>query len=221
MEIESLAAALEREHHEIDDGIAAFTASPGNPQSLTRAIRALRRHIYLEEQFLFPLLRQAEPGLAAPVSVMLREHAQMWATLDTLERELHDGTGLILCRQLTVRLLHHNLKEERILYPRADDVLRRLGAEIPRAAARRFNQVAWPAFAVLILTGVWNVIAVRSQISGSYETTLVVKLLVVAISGVTAALHARARSAAGLAVFGALTGLSALAALFLGILLAG
>ena len=52
--------------------------------------------------------------------------------------------------------------------------LRRLGAEIPRAAARRFNQVAWPAFAVLILTGIWNVIAVRSQITGSYETTLVV-----------------------------------------------
>ncbi len=100
-------------------------------------------------------------------------------------------------------------------------VLRRLGAEVPRAAARRFNQVAWPAFAVLIVTGVWNVIAVRSQITGSYETTLVVKLIVVAISGLTAALHARARGAAGLAVFGALTGISALAALFLGILLAG
>ena len=27
--------------------------------------------------------------------------------------------------------------------------LRRLGAEIPRAAARQFNQIAWPAFAVL------------------------------------------------------------------------
>jgi uncharacterized membrane protein YdfJ with MMPL/SSD domain len=39
-----------------------------------------------------------------------------------------------------------------------------------------------------------------------------------AISGVTAALHARARSAAGLAVFGALTAVSALAALFLGVL---
>jgi len=100
-------------------------------------------------------------------------------------------------------------------------VLRRLGAEIPRAAARRFNQVAWPAFAVLIVTGIWNVIAVRSQIHGSYETTLIVKLVVVAISGVTAALHARARTTTGLAVFGALTGLSALAALFLGILLAG
>jgi putative copper export protein len=99
--------------------------------------------------------------------------------------------------------------------------LRHLGAEIPRTAARRFNQVAWPAFAVLIVTGVWNVIAVRSQITGSYETTLVVKLVVVAISGVAAAMHARAQSTMGLAVFGALTGISALAALFLGILLAG
>ena len=100
-------------------------------------------------------------------------------------------------------------------------VLRRLGTEIPRAAARRFNQVAWPAFGVLIITGIWNIAAVRSQIHGSYETTLVVKLIVVAISGVTAALHARARSTTWLAVFGALTGISALAALFLGVLLAG
>ena len=100
-------------------------------------------------------------------------------------------------------------------------VLRRLGTEIPRAAARRFNQVAWPAFGVLIITGIWNIAAVRSQIHGSYETTLIVKLVVVAISGVTAALHARAQSTRWLAIFGALTGISALAALFLGILLAG
>ena len=92
-------------------------------------------------------------------------------------------------------------------------VLRRRGAEIPRAAARRFNQVAWPAFGVLIVTGIWNVAAVRSQIHGSYRTTLIVKLVVVAISGVTALLHTRARTPAGQAVFGALTGLSALAAL--------
>jgi len=99
-------------------------------------------------------------------------------------------------------------------------VLRRLGAEIPRAAARRFNQVAWPAFAVLVVTGIWNIAAVHAQVHGSYETTLVVKLIVVATSGVTAALHARARNPRWIAVFGALTGLSALAALFLGILLA-
>jgi len=100
-------------------------------------------------------------------------------------------------------------------------VLRKAGADVPRAAARRFNQVAWPAFAVLIITGLWNVIAHRSQVTGSYQTTLVVKLVVVLISGVTAALHATARGAGSRAVFGALTGVSALAALFLGILLAG
>jgi regulator of cell morphogenesis and NO signaling len=132
METESLAAVLEREHHEIDAGIAAFTAAPGDPQPLARAIRALRRHIYLEEEFLFPLLGEAEPALRAPVFVMLREHAQIWAALDTLEREPAPGTALVLCRQLTVRLLHHNLKEEKILYPQADDAL-------PPAAAGRLR----------------------------------------------------------------------------------
>jgi uncharacterized membrane protein len=96
-----------------------------------------------------------------------------------------------------------------------------MGTNVPAGAARRFNQVAWPAFAVLVITGIWNIFAVRSQVHGSYQTTLIVKLVVVAISGITAALHARAKSAAGLAVFGALTGVSALAALFLGVLLAG
>jgi putative copper export protein len=100
-------------------------------------------------------------------------------------------------------------------------VLRRLGAEVPRAAARRFNQIAWPAFAVLVITGVWNIVAVRGQISGSYLVTLIVKLAVVALSGVSAALHTRARTTAGVATFGALTGVSALAALFLGVMLAG
>jgi putative copper export protein len=99
--------------------------------------------------------------------------------------------------------------------------LRGFGREVTTEAARRFNQVAWPAFGVLVVTGVWNISAEADRDTGSYRTTLVVKLVVVAISGVTAFLHSRARSTAGLAVFGALTGISALTALFLGVLLAG
>jgi putative copper export protein len=101
--------------------------------------------------------------------------------------------------------------------------LRRFGTDVVGAAARRFNQVAWAAFAVLIVTGIWNIVAVSPQIShsASYRTTLIVKLVAVAVSGVAAFLHARARSARGRAVYGALTGISALAALFLGVLLAG
>ena len=102
-------------------------------------------------------------------------------------------------------------------------VLRRFGSDALKATARRFNQVAWTAFGVLIVTGIWNIVAVRSQIShsASYRTTLIVKLAVVAVSGIAAALHVRSRTARDRAIFGALTALSALAALFLGVLLAG
>lgn len=99
--------------------------------------------------------------------------------------------------------------------------LRGLGADVPKVAARRFNQVAWPAFAVLVITGVWNILAEADRVTDGYRTTLIVKLALVGVSGITAFLHARARSTLGLAVFGALTGVSALAALFLGVLLAG
>ena len=98
--------------------------------------------------------------------------------------------------------------------------LRRVSPDAPRAVARRFNVIAWVAFAVLIATGIWNILA-RPDWSSSHGTTLIMKLVVVAASGLTAALHARARSAVPLAVFGALSGLTALTALFLGVLLAG
>ena len=102
-------------------------------------------------------------------------------------------------------------------------VLRRFGNDALGATARRFNQVAWIAFGLLIITGIWNIVAVRSQVSDSsdYRTTLIVKLAVVVVSGVTAALHVRSRTARERAIFGALTAISALAALFLGVLLAG
>jgi putative copper export protein len=97
--------------------------------------------------------------------------------------------------------------------------LRRLSPEAPRAVARRFNAIAWAAFAVLVATGIWNIVSIQPDWSSSYGTTLIVKLAVVAASGITAALHARARSSAGLAVFGAMSGVTALGALFLGVLL--
>jgi putative copper export protein len=99
--------------------------------------------------------------------------------------------------------------------------LRGAGLDVPKRAARAFNRVAWPAFGVLVLTGIWNIAAEHDKVHGRYRTTLIVKLVVVVLSGVAAALHARSRTRQGLAVFGALTGLSALAALFLGVLLAG
>jgi putative copper export protein len=99
--------------------------------------------------------------------------------------------------------------------------LRAIGRDAPRAAALRFNQVAWPAFVLLIGTGIWNVVDEWDEVEGSYRNTLIVKLVVVSISGISAWLHIRSRTPRALAIFGALTGLSALGALFLGVLLAG
>ena len=125
---EPLAAALEREHREIDEGIARFVADPssaGAVASLAVAIAALRRHIYLEEEFVFPVLSAG--GLVAPIFVMLREHAQIWQTLDALEPDVASSDGTpdvsLAGHQLLVQLQHHNMKEERILYPDAERVL--------------------------------------------------------------------------------------------------
>jgi putative copper export protein len=97
--------------------------------------------------------------------------------------------------------------------------LRSAGADVPKAAANAFNRVAWPAFGILVLTGVWNV-AAEGDKGPAYQHTLMLKYALVVGSGVTAYLHTRAASRQAMAVFGALTGLTALAALFVGIMLA-
>jgi putative copper export protein len=98
--------------------------------------------------------------------------------------------------------------------------LRALGGDAPKVVARRFNRIAWPAFAILVLTGVWNLVAVDvGDTSIEYQITLFIKLIVVAASGISAAAHIGAATKGALAFWGALSGLTALAALFLGILL--
>jgi|SRR5579883_1795194 putative copper export protein len=96
--------------------------------------------------------------------------------------------------------------------------LRAVGPHAPSVAARRFARLSWPAYAVLVATGAWNV-AVASQDSRAWRVTLGVKLAVVALSGLAALAHSRARSRRGLAAWGALSGLSAVAALYLGVVL--
>ncbi|HEU0191764.1 MAG TPA: hemerythrin domain-containing protein [Mycobacterium sp.] len=123
---ETISAALEREHHEIDAGIAAFLAKLDvgsvDPEPLNEALEALRRHIYLEERILFPPIRQG--GLVMPLFVMMREHGEIWRTMDTLTEALAgDGDADRLragCKELLKQLEAHNMKEEPVIYPHAD-----------------------------------------------------------------------------------------------------
>lgn len=100
--------------------------------------------------------------------------------------------------------------------------LRQAGGDATTRAARRFAELAWPAFVVLVGTGIWNLSAVPpSSQSQAWQVVLWVKLALVAMAGVTTWLHQRARSPKALASFGALSGLSSVAILVLGVALAG
>lgn len=97
--------------------------------------------------------------------------------------------------------------------------VRTLGPDAPRVLARRFNRFAWPAYGVLWMTGVWNIAALDVTFPSALATTVMVKVLVVTVSGLAAFAHSVTKSRAALAAFGALSGLSALVALFLGTLI--
>lgn len=98
---------------------------------------------------------------------------------------------------------------------------RQVSPDAPKALARAFGRIAWPAFVVLVLTGFWNIAATHpSHQSTAWQVVLWVKLVVVALSGLGAWLHQRSRSKAGIAVWGSVAGLTSVAALAMGVLLA-
>lgn len=96
-------------------------------------------------------------------------------------------------------------------------VIRRLGDDAPRKAARQFNRVAWPFFGLAVITGFWNTAEVDFDATTTgWKIALFVKLILVAVSGVTAWMHTRVRGAPARAAFAAATLLCSLGALFLG-----
>ncbi|MHB1473712.1 MAG: hypothetical protein ACYCV4_08790 [Dermatophilaceae bacterium] len=94
--------------------------------------------------------------------------------------------------------------------------LRRVAPEAIAPAARAFAWVAWPAFAVLIVTGGW-MLAGAGEESDAFRTTLMVKLVLVALSGIGAAMHTFAKRPALKGIWATVGLLSALGAVLLGV----
>ena len=129
----ALADALTREHHEIDAGIESFVdAPPGGSVGeaavpLRRAMAALARHIYLEEEIVFPPLRSGP--LMMPIMVMCTEHGRMWhamaelddlLTADDVDEPANRDRVRAACRAMLELLEAHNSKEEPVIYPHVD-----------------------------------------------------------------------------------------------------
>ena len=87
----------------------------------------LRRHIGFEEDVLFPAFESASgmPATAGPTAVMRAEHREIQDLLDGIASGIGDAAADVdgLRSRFHAVLGDHNLKEEHVLYPGADDLL--------------------------------------------------------------------------------------------------
>ncbi|MDD7814340.1 hemerythrin domain-containing protein [Mycobacterium sp. CSUR Q5927] len=126
MSDENLSAALEREHQEIDAGIGDFLdkldAGSVDAEALRATLAALRRHIYLEEELLFPPISKGAQMMS--VFGMIRGHGEIWRTIDALDGLVggpdDPDTLREVCQRLVALLVDHNKVEEPVIYPAAD-----------------------------------------------------------------------------------------------------
>jgi len=89
-------------------------------------IEASNKHFATEEEVLFPILEQKMGQAAGPTQVMRMEHQQMQALFDGLAQQLQGESRddfLGYAETLLIMLQQHNMKEEQILYPMADQFL--------------------------------------------------------------------------------------------------
>ncbi|MFM2182086.1 MAG: hypothetical protein RJB61_380 [Actinomycetota bacterium] len=100
--------------------------------------------------------------------------------------------------------------------------LRREAPTAVRATARAFARTAWPAFGVVVVTGLWNLLDIDvTSMSGDALATVLAHLALGVASGAFVAVHSLGSSRLALALGGALGAVTSVAALFTGVLLRG
>ncbi len=87
---------------------------------------AMGHHFAMEEEVLFPAFEACTGKTEGPTQVMRMEHTQMRQLLadmlHAVEREDREGF-LGLSETLMIIMQQHNMKEEQMLYPMADQAL--------------------------------------------------------------------------------------------------
>ena len=128
----TLSAFLAQEHSHCDDLFAEAENAVADAQwpransALQRFIEDTQRHFSHEEDVLFPAFEEQTGMRGGPTQVMRDEHAQMNAVFNAMRDALakQDGNGYLgLSETLLMLMRQHNLKEENILYPMADQAL--------------------------------------------------------------------------------------------------
>ena len=100
--------------------------------------------------------------------------------------------------------------------------LRKLGSDAPRQAARAFGRLSWPAYWLLIATGIWSYLSIdHAHATSAWKGAFAVKMLCVAVAGIGALMHTRATGAKARGIYAGIGTLGSIAALILGVALAG
>lgn len=98
--------------------------------------------------------------------------------------------------------------------------LRKAAPEATKPVAQAFARLAWPAFGVLVVTGMWNITAIDiTDTSSAYQATVMAHIALAAGAGIFVAVHQFGASIAAKAIGGSLGALLSIGALFVGLLL--
>ncbi len=98
-------------------------------------------------------------------------------------------------------------------------VAAKLGPDVAPKLAKQFSRVAWPAFALAVITGLWNMGSNWEDSTTGWKVGLLIKFGLVALSGVATWLHLKVENRKQKMIFAGLTLLLAIAIVVLGIAL--
>ena len=100
--------------------------------------------------------------------------------------------------------------------------IRGLGDGAPQKIARAFGRLSWPAYWLLVATGVWNYLAIaHGSATSSWNAVFGVKMVTVLVAGLGAYLHTKAATPRARGIYAGVGTLASIAALVLGVALAG
>ena len=114
------------------------------PNALAAFLSIMTSHFRTEEDVLFTALEEKMGGSVGPVMVMRQEHQQMAALLEQMKDAFgarDQGKFLSLSDTWMMLTQQHNMKEEEVLYPMMDEVLRQ---EAPALISQARNVLHQP-----------------------------------------------------------------------------
>ena len=129
----SVTSYLACDHHRLDEALQSVSSAVGSGRFAEAASRCERfesdllRHLSVEEELIFPVFEARSGLMNGPTEAMRSEHRQVRMALALMRRGLLQSDAIAYgdgVRFLESVLPDHNAKEEHILYPALDSLLR-------------------------------------------------------------------------------------------------